>query len=62
MKDAHNKPGISKKSVSFPEDLYAAAEKRAVAQNRTFSNYLQTLVQADLTAAETAASAKAEDA
>jgi hypothetical protein len=40
-----------KKSVSLPPDLMEAAIKRADAEQRNFSNYIQSLVTRDLAAA-----------
>lgn len=39
---------VKKTSVSFPAELYEAAMAKANKQRRSFSNYLQTLAEADV--------------
>jgi hypothetical protein len=53
MKPTKKKSTEGKRSVSFKKELCKAAEARAKSLNRNFSNYIQTLVQADLESAKT---------
>lgn len=53
-------PSVIKKSISLPDALYEAAQRRAAAEHRTFSSYIQNLIAKDVASGESSSPAEGE--